>query len=216
MLNPSLYDCAFDSFGTIQLTCTEDPQIFDEPLDLDTVRQYLRVDGNDEDDLISSLISAAREQAELLQGRVLVRKQFDLSFDYWPGYRIELATPTVSVDLVQYTTSDGSTVNLNEGVDYLVDLRKKPAIIVPPLSSTWPWFSPLPSSSVLIRFTAGYASDDYQFWNGAGAALKAGMLLLISAWFNNRLPFATGVSAIAEYPYAVSACLRNGSLRRPR
>ena len=42
------------------------------------------------------------------------------------------------------------------------------------------------------------------------------MLLLISAWYNNRLPFEKGVGATNEYPYAVTSCLSYGALERAR
>jgi hypothetical protein len=49
-----------------------------------------------------------------------------------------------------------------------------------------------------------------------GARVRIGMKLLMSSWFNNRLPFEKGASATAEYPYAVTSCLSYGALRRAR
>ena len=212
---PSTYNPVFDSYGTLRLTVTNPPQSFTEPLSLGEVKQYLRVDFDDDDALIASLISAAREQAELFQRRVLVRKQYDLTYDYWPGFRVELASPVVSVDLVQYTDVDGHTQELIAGPDYVADLTKQPAIISAPWNTCWPWFSPAPSSSILIRFTAGYGLSD-PFWQSAGARLKAGMLLLVSHWYTNRLPFSGGRTAANEFPYGITACLLAGSLKRPR
>jgi len=40
--------------------------------------------------------------------------------------------------------------------------------------------------------------------------------LLINNWHHNRLPFEKGMSAAAEYPYAVTACFSHGSLVRAR
>jgi hypothetical protein len=42
------------------------------------------------------------------------------------------------------------------------------------------------------------------------------MLLLISAWYNNKLPFEKGAAATAEYPYAVTSCLSYGAQERAR
>ncbi len=217
MLNTLNYTLGYDTYGTLSLTEGAEPQNFVEPLSLADVKNHLRVEPSmtEDDALIQVFMSAAREQAEIMQRRVLVRKQFDLTYDFWPGYRLKLASPVVSVDLVSYKDDTGNTTELVAGIDYIVDLHKQPAILQAPWNACWPSTSLWPSSAILIRFTAGYAADD-QFWAGPGARLKAGMLLLISSWYNNRLPFATGISAANEYPYAVTACLSAGSLKRPR
>lgn len=207
------YDPTFDTYGTLTLTAGQTAPT--EPLTVAEAKQFLRVDHDEDDALIAAFISSARSQAELMQQRVLVRKQYDLTFDYWPSYRIELASPTVSVDLVTYTNSDGVVHTLTSGTDYIADLHKQPAVIASPVYSSWPSFTPQPSSSILIRFTAGYAHTD-PFWMNSGSRLKTGMLLLISDWYNNRLPFAAGASAIAKYPDAVQFCFGQGALRRAR
>jgi uncharacterized phiE125 gp8 family phage protein len=211
----SAYDSTYDAFGTLRLTEGVTPQIFVEPLTMSDVKLYLRVEGPEDDTLIAMLIAAAREQAEILQGRDLVRKQWDLSYDYWPAYRVELKSPTTSVDLVQYKDLSGETITMSANTDYVVDLFKQPAIITPPWNISWPSFTPWPSSAITIRFTCGYTNDS-PFWSGPGARLKAGMLLLISSWYNNRIPFITGMKAANEYPFAVTACLTYGALGRPR
>src|SRR5579875_1336015 len=88
----SPYDSNFDSYGTLRLTSTEQPQTFTEPLLVADAKKQLRLDATftADDDFMGVLISAAREQAEILQNRDLVRKQWDLSYDYWPEYRLRL------------------------------------------------------------------------------------------------------------------------------
>lgn len=211
---------AMDWFGSLTLTAASPPQSFSEVLDLDHVKDYLKIPARfptdpAEDDTLSIFISAAREQAEIMQGRDLVQKQWDLTFDFWPSFRIKLRDPLVSVDLIQYKDYMGNLNELNEGTDFLVDITKHPGIITPPYNGTWPAFSLYPTSSILIRFTAGYASAD-PFWSGPGARIKNGMLLLISAWYNNRLPFEKGIGCTNEYPFAVTHCLTTGALERAR
>jgi uncharacterized phiE125 gp8 family phage protein len=207
-------------YASLRLTETSPAQTFIEPLTLDLVKDYLKIPPRSpadsfEDDELTTFISAAREQAEILQNRDLVRKQWDLHHDYWPSYRIEMRDPLRSVDLVQYQDSNGDFTTLNENADYIVDANKGPGVLAPPYNATWPTFTPWPSSSILIRFTSGYSGDD-PFWNGAGARIKTGMLMLISAWYNNRLPFEKGADPTQEYPYAVTSCLSYGALIRAR
>lgn len=211
----SAYDSNFDAYGTLRLTVTDPVQAFTEPLALGDVKNYLRLDPGltADDDLIGVLISAAREQAEILQNRDLVSKKWDLSYDYWPGYRLRLRAPCVSVDLMQYTDLTGTVTPMRENTDYVVDLKKEPAVITPPWNRSWPAFTPLPSSAILARFTSGYSADD-PFWSGPGARIKAGMLMLIGSWYENRLPFTPGARNDAELPFAVTSCLSFGALER--
>lgn len=214
---------AYDGYGSLNLTQQSPVQTFVEPLTNSEMYSYLKIPARspvdpEEDDFITSMISASREQAEILQGKDLVRKQWDLTYDYWMSYRIQLRSPLVSVDLVQTTDSNGDVAVLQEGpnANYIVDFTKQPGTISPPYNNgTWPTFTPYPSSAVLIRFTSGYSSLD-PFWKDSGARIKIGMKLLISAWYNNRMPFEKGAAATQEYPYAVTSCLSYGALTRAR
>lgn len=231
-LNPYLY--AYGQYGnywgyyygilapytTLRLTDASPAQSFVEPCTLEEMKSYLKIPDRspvdqDEDDFIMSLISASREQAEILQGRDLVQKQWDLSLDYWIAYQLQLRAPLVSVDLFQYKDCNGVITQLKEGTDYIVDNSKQPGNVSPPYNATWPVFTPWPSSAMLLRFTSGYASTD-PWWQGAGQRIKVGMKLLMSAWYNNRMPFEKGLDAAAEYPYAVTSCLSYGSMVRVR
>lgn len=215
------YYGALDSFGSLNLTVQSPTQIFVEPLTVEEVFNYLRIspadEGEHEYNELLSLISAAREQAEILQNKDLVRKQWDLNYDYWMSYRVQMRDPLISVDLVQYTDSTGNEVALVEGpnADYIVDTSKHPGSISPPYNGTWPTFTPWPTSALLFRFTSGYSCDD-PFWRDAGARIKNGMKLLISAWHNNKIPFEVGAGAAGEYPYAVTSCLSYGANVRAR
>lgn len=204
-------------YGTLNLTPQSPSQVFEEPMSVAELRTYLNlplrspVDA-EEDDTLAGFISAAREVAEIAQGRDLVRKQWDLSLDYFLRYAIHLRAPLVSVDLFQYTDHSGVVKALVSGTDFFVDTNKQPGLVTPQWNTTWPSFVAQPSSSVLVRFTSGYSLAD-AFWNESGKRIKTGMKLLISMWYNNRLPFEA-VSSIAEYPFAVTTLLEYGALPR--
>jgi len=202
-------------YGSESLTEASPQQSFTEPLTVDEITSYLKLpvlDPPDEkrDLLVASLIQAAREQAEILQGRDLVPKQFDRVHDYFDIYNITLRAPLISVDLVQYRDSDGVYHTLTEGVDYIVDKSKQPGQIQPVFQKTWPSFTAWPSSAVLIRYTSGYSAGSV-FWADSGQRIKNGMRLLISWWYNNRLPFENATK-LSEYPFQVTQCLSYGSL----
>ncbi len=207
-------------YGSLNLTETSPGQSFIEPLSLDEMKAYLLLPelatpDIQQEDTITALIIAAREQAEIAQGRDLVRKQWDLSLDYWTSYRIELRAPLVTVDLVKYRDSAGAYTTCVADTDYLVDAAKQPGVIAPPYNTSWPSYTPWPSSSLLIRFTSGFASNA-AWWGDSGARVKLGMKLLISGWFNGRIPWAIGAGAASEYPFAVTSCLSHGAIERVR
>jgi uncharacterized phiE125 gp8 family phage protein len=217
--NLGLYG-ALVTYGSLSLTETSPAQSFVEPFTLSQIKSYLKVPERSpadeaEDNDLTSFIIGARVQAEILQNRDLVVKQYDLSHDYWPNYYIELRDPLRSVDLVQYRDSNGEITAMVENTDFIVDSSKGPGVLMPPYNKTWPTFTPWPSSAILVRFTSGYAADS-AFWAGDGHLIKNGMKLLISAWYNQRLPFEVGRAAALEYPYAVTNCLSHGALVRAR
>lgn len=201
--NLGLYG-ALVPYGTLNLTQVSPAQSFVEPLLLSDVQSYLQLPPRSPADpgevnLLNFLISAARLEAEVQQNRDLVVKQWDLALDYWPGYRVELRAPTRSVDLVQFEDSNGNFTTMVPNVDYVPDVRKNPGCITPPFNAvTWPVFMPWPSSAILVRFTSGFAAND-PWWQETGGIVKAGMLRLISDWYNNRLPVAKGSGAMSDY-----------------
>lgn len=204
-------------YGSLELTVSSPVQTFTEPLTLAQVKTFLNLPDRSptdaaEDALLEAYITAARETAELFQNRDLVRKQWDMRLDAFWTDEIQLRSPLVSVDLVKYKDSDGIETTLTETTDYIYDTGKHPGIVMPPYGDSWPAFTVWPSSAVTIRFTSGYSATD-AFWSDAGARLEVGMKLLISQWFNGRIPFEPSMQ-VSEYPFAVTALFSHGALPR--
>lgn len=194
------YDNYYDRYGYLgyavnasrELTDSSPPQVFTEPMEVLEMATYLKlpvsmIAESEESGELSSMITAARVAAEVEQNRDLVRKQIDMTLDYWPPCPLQLATPLISVDLVRYQDSDGNLTTLAENIDYKVFKDKRPGFITPLFNQTWPIFTPQPSSSLLVRFTCGYAADSI-FWSDTGSIVKQGMKNLISDWWNNGIP----------------------------
>src|SRR5690242_1921125 len=94
--NLGLYG-ALVAYGTLNLTDASPAQSFTEPVTVTEAKAACAIpDGyGAHDEEIAGLIVAARVQAEILQNRDLVRKQWDLSLDYWNNVRIQLRAPLV-------------------------------------------------------------------------------------------------------------------------
>jgi uncharacterized phiE125 gp8 family phage protein len=209
-----------NTYGSLNLTVTSPEQSFTEPITLTEAKQFLNLPDRSptdeaEDAEIEGMITAAREIAETEQGRDLVEKQWDLSLDYFPCV-IELRSPLVSVDLVQYKDSDGNVTALVADTDYIVDTAKQPGVIMPAYGESWPSFTPWPSSAVTVRHTAGFSATA-AFWSDSGARVRIGMKMLISEWWNNRLPLSYDISSGGSVTVdRILSLLRSGSLVRVR
>lgn len=212
----------------MNLTLITDAAPAGEPISVTDARAYLRIDGEGDTDQLQAMISAARLEAEYEHGRELARKQWRLSMDRFVsryeacgyggrtyaigafmqlgGDGIALLDPLVSVDSFTYRKIDGSTVTLVKDVDFIVDTDKHPGAVYPAPGKQWPDADPWPSSAVQITFTAGVTPDT------CPATIKQGMLLLVTQWYEARIPFDPNSRFMTELPHSVTALFRNGKL----
>lgn len=191
--------------GTLKLTVMSPPQAPVEPLTVAEMKAYLRLPEYDEpqpetDALIASLITAARDMAEGVDGqnRDLVAKTWDKTWDGWQT-AFHLRDPLGTVDLFQVKDDEGNLHTLTEGVDYIVDATRN--LVMPPPNESWPSIDLWPVSAILIRFTTAPGA--------VPEIVKNGMRLLISDWHTSRAPFDT-VTERVESPRAVTAAFRYG------
>lgn len=151
-----------------------------EPLTLAEAKAHCRVDGSDDDTLITALIVTARRMAEQATGRALVTQSWRYLLDAFPVAAIDLPQPPlVSVESVKYIASDGTLTTI-ASTDYTVHTSALLGLVAPAYGMSWP--SPRDvREAVRIEFTAGY---------GAAAAvpndIKQWMLLQICHWYDNR------------------------------
>jgi uncharacterized phiE125 gp8 family phage protein len=216
-------------YGALELTEASPAQSLTEPITIQQAKEFLRISATTQDFVIQGMIRASRELAEIMQGRDLVLKQYDLTLDMllgddatahpndsryslYSGNEIQLRQPLRSVDLFRYTESDGTVNTLTESTDYVVSTQR--GLVTPPYGQIWPFFTPKATSAVLIRFTAGYPRS-HTYWQDAGARIVMGMQLCISGWFENRVPYNPDLSGAAqEYPRGVTELFSYGA--RPR
>lgn len=206
------------TYGTLSLTVSSPAQSFCEPLTLAQVKTALRLPAmrspadDEEDEMLERYIISAREQAELLRNEDVIEKQYDLKLDYFPC-EIELRKPLQSVESIKYKNSDGVTTTLTEGTDYIVDTAR--GLVMPAYGTSWPSFTPWPSSAVVVTFTAGPSATDI-FWSHTGQRVLTGMLKLIESWFDGDLPFQVvpGAQQAVEMPFTVTMLLSAGAQPR--
>ena len=155
---------------------------------------------NDEDELLSALITTAREFCENFTNRALATQTWELILGGFPHVDyIELPKPPLqSVTSVKYTDYNGTEATLTEDSDYIVDTDSTPGKIFLPYSKSWPSFTPYPHNAVRIRVTAGYTEIP--------KAVKQAMLMLLGHWYENREATA-GRDVPKEIEFAVNSLL---------
>jgi uncharacterized phiE125 gp8 family phage protein len=182
------------------LICLEPPVV--EPVTLAEAKLHCRIDVDDDDTLVASLISTAREHLEQIsRPRVAMTAQKWLYVtDEWPADdTIELRPyPLLSVDEVRYTDDDGVETTIASS-EYQVDTYSAPGRLH--MLNGWPSATLAALNGLQIEFTAGYGLDVLS----PPMAMRQAVLLLVGHWYENReLALMTGAMP-KELPFAVKA-----------
>lgn len=153
-----------------------------EPVSLDEAKSQLRVDGNDENDFITGLITAAREHVEQVSRRSLMPQTWRLSLDAWPcSDEIELPKPPLqSVTSVIYKDTVGAQTPLSTSA-YIADSDSEPGRVVLAYGQSWPSGTLYPANPIQITYVAGYSNAD-----AVPAWAKQALKLIIGHWYENR------------------------------
>jgi uncharacterized phiE125 gp8 family phage protein len=163
-----------------------------EPVTLAEVKTLLRIDDNDDDNLISSIITAIRQRAEEWTRRSFLTQTWTLWLDEFPfrsgntmnklnGRVIIIPRPPMqSVVFIKTYDSDNSTVTFDAS-DYFVDIASSPGRVALNDNSSWPT-SLRKFSAVEVEFIAGYGSSASDVPEG----IKQGMLQWIKLLFANK------------------------------
>jgi uncharacterized phiE125 gp8 family phage protein len=177
-----------------------------EPLTLTEAKLHLRVDHTTDDDLITSLIVAARQYAENYTQRCFITQTWDLKLDAFPVGDILLVKPPVaSVTSITYVDTDGTTQTLSSAL-YRTDLPTGPwaqrGRIEPAYGESWPSTRAL-SNAVTVRCVHGYGLAV-----SVPDPIKAALKLLIGHWYENREAVSVSIGAnVQQVPMAVVALL---------
>lgn len=128
-----------------------------EPLTLAEAKLHLREDLSEQDALITALIVAAREYAELYTGRAFITQTLELSLPAFPACEIEIPRPPLQeIEYIKYTDTDGAEQTLNDAL-YQVDPYAEPGVVKPAYGEVWPSTRSDEYNAVRIRYVAGYA-----------------------------------------------------------
>ena len=172
-----------------------------EPVTLADAKHFLRIEHDDDDDVIEALVAAARAHVEARTRRALINQTWRLTRDVWPaaGRLPILPVPLREVTAVGIYRDDGMLQMLDIDM-FHIDTVSAPAILAFQRGAL-----PAPgriSGGIEIDIQVGYgdAAEDVP------APLRQAIRLLVAHWYENRgLIAASG--EVASMPVSVSSMI---------
>jgi uncharacterized phiE125 gp8 family phage protein len=150
-----------------------------------------------DEDLLSALITAAREQVEATTRRALLTQTWVMAMDSWPaGDAIRIPFGNLqTIDSFTWKDSEGTETTLTENTDYLVEENGEACgRVVLPYGETWPGGDLYPSNPIEITFTCG--------WTAAAdvpATIRAAVKMILADLWEQRGEPVVG-AAVHENP----------------
>ena len=173
-----------------------------DPLDLDAVKEHLRVDSPDEDALIGGLIAAAVDHLDGwrgILGRCLITQGWRLDGAAWPC-RLRLPFPDTAQVAVTYWDSAGEEQTLEASLWRHLALAGGDVVdFIGPV----PALSAGSAAPVSVAFTAGYGPEP----EDVPAAIRAALLLMVGDLYRNRSTTAAGTLSAIPMSTTVAALL---------
>jgi len=176
---------------------TTEPTI--EPITLVDMKLHLRVDCDDDDDLITGLISASRQWCEDYEHRAYITQTITAKLNYLPSCIILPKPRLQSVTSVKYIDTSATEQTLSSDL-YDVDLYREPGQIVRGYNDTYPSTLDV-VNAVEIVYVAGYGSLAADVPSKTIAAIK----LMCAHLYENRM--AVSDLNMSEIPLGIKSLL---------
>lgn len=179
------------------------PPAADDPVvTLAEAKAHLRVDGSDEDGLITALIGAAVAHLDGyagILGRALVTQTWRQDVD---GFcrTMRLPLPAASIASIKWMASDGTTLTTIAGANYALQADALGSFVR--FIDDYDFPTDLAETqAVRLEFTAGYGIAV-----AVPADIKLAILLTVGAWYQNRETVIVGATGM-ELPLGANALL---------
>ncbi|MBW1612412.1 MAG: phage head-tail connector protein [Deltaproteobacteria bacterium] len=161
-----------------------------EPVTLAEVKSHMKVYINDDDEYISSLITAAREKYEADTLRQIMEATWQLYLDRFTSQVNIERCPVKSIESVKYNDSGSQEQTMTKDTDYYSDVLSEPGkvrFVNMPATDGRP-------NAICIEFKAGET-------NRANVAEtdRHAIRLLAAHWYELRQPVITGMT-LASVP----------------
>jgi uncharacterized phiE125 gp8 family phage protein len=170
-----------------------------EPVTLEEARSFLRVEHNDDDEVIAALVAGSRIHVEAQTRRALITQSWRITADAWPpdGRLAVLPAPLRALTAARVYDRDGNAQDLDVAA-FVPDLGASTLVFAP-------WALPAPG-----RIAAGIELDVSVGYGDAAIdvpePLRQAVRLLVAHWYENRGLVASGPTG-ARLPSSVAALI---------
>lgn len=189
----------------MSLVQTSPPSV--EPVTTTNQKDWMRVDGSDEDTLIGNLAAASRAYIEMSTSRQMITSTWEYKFKAFPTGDIVIPiSPLQSVSSITYVDTASDTQTWSSEL-YTVDTASDVGRVRPIYNEDYP-DSRGYEQDVVVTFIAGYGDASSDVPDTALTAIK----LLASNWFENRE--SNAAITLKEVPMALQTLiwsLKDGS-----
>jgi uncharacterized phiE125 gp8 family phage protein len=152
-----------------------------EPVALAYAKTFLRVDGSNDDALISDMIISARLRVETMSGHALITRRMRASFAANSKTAINLPSqPVAVVHDVRVIGLGGAAVTVPAN-RYVVNTRCQPTEIVLKIQTHWHEFTQN-LEAIEVEYSAGYGADP----SDVPIPFKQAILLLLAQSYEHR------------------------------
>lgn len=168
------------------------------PVPLAEAKLHLRVNHDDEDDLIEGLIKASSEVCENIMRRSVLIREHEAVLNRFPKTILKIPMPPlITVVWLKYINTKGEEITLVEGTDYMAVPELDPGIIYPIYD--WPGDTLNTPDAVRLRVETGMIVPP--------EPVKQAVLLLVGHYYENREAVDTGTGRPYEMPLGVKLLL---------
>ena len=129
-----------------------------EPVTVDELKDFARIDTTAEDTLIESFIQAVRMSTEEYLGRALISQTVTTVMDFWPGQVIELPRPPLISITGVYTVDEDDAETEYDSDNYYLNLTAIPGQLIIKRDSTPPVNTARDFGRFIIRSVHGYGT----------------------------------------------------------
>lgn len=172
-----------------------------EPLSLAEAKSFLRIEHDDDDDLVSALIAGSRIHIEAQTRRALITQTWRLVRDCWPAGGVLPVLPVPLRALVAVRVYDTEDEARSIPVEqFTINRVSAPAMLLPAFG-----IAPVPGRAIAgieIDFEAGYGDIEAD----VPEPLRHAVRLLLAHWYENRALIAAS-GEVAAVPASVSSLL---------
>ena len=171
---------SLDRHGNRNWEVTTAPLI--EPISVDEVKLFARIDGTDEDTLLQGFIKAVREAMENYLGRALIEQTIKMTMDHWPDNPVKLPMPPL-ISVTQIVTLDEDDTETVYSTDsYYVHTLTTPGQIVIKHGATPPTNTDRYYGGYRVDYKAGYGTSTAD----VPQSIREAMKLWCSIYYETR------------------------------